>query len=320
MNIVVLDGYTLNPGDLSWDALKKLGDVTVYDRTPIEIVVERAATASIVLTNKCPITHDAIQQLPLLKYIGVLATGYNVVDVEAAYDRQIRVTNIPDYSTPSVAQLTFSLLLELTMHVGHHAQTTRDGRWQSSVDFCYWDKPLIEIAGLTFGIIGYGRIGQMVAKIAQSFGMKVVAFSRSRTGTEENGVKFVSLEAVFHLSDVVSLHCPLTPETKHLVNKERLSRMKPTAFILNTGRGPLIDETALAEALNSDKLGGAGLDVLSMEPPRNGNPLLTAKNCLVTPHIAWATKASRTRLMEIAVNNLRAYLDGRPVNVVNWKV
>lgn len=320
MNIVVLDGYTLNPGDLSWDALKKLGDVTVYDRTPIEMVAERAATASVVLTNKCPITHDAIQQLPLLKYIGVLATGYNVVDVEAAYDRQIRVTNIPDYSTPSVAQLTFSLLLELTMHVGHHAQTTRDGRWQSSVDFCYWDKPLIEIAGLTFGIIGYGRIGQMVAKIAQSFGMKVVAFSRSRTGTEEDGVKFVSLEAVFHLSDVVSLHCPLTPETKHLVNKERLSRMKPTAFILNTGRGPLIDETALAEALNGDKLGGAGVDVLSMEPPKNGNPLLTAKNCLVTPHIAWATNAARTRLMEIAVNNLRAYLDGRPVNVVNWKV
>lgn len=320
MNIVVLDGYTLNPGDLSWDALKALGDVTVYDRTPVEQVVERAATAQIVLTNKCPITHNAIEQLPLLRYIGVLATGYNIVDVEAAYERRIRVTNIPDYSTPSVAQLAFALLLELTMHVGHHAQTTRDGRWQSSADFCYWDKPLIEISGLTFGIIGYGRIGQMVAKIAQTFGMKVVAYSRSRTGSEENGVKFVSLEAIFHLSDVISLHCPLTPETKHLVNKERLSRMKPTAFILNTGRGPLIDEEALADALNAGKIGGAGLDVLSMEPPKNGNPLLTAKNCLVTPHIAWATKAARTRLMEIAVNNIKAHLEGAPVNVVNWKV
>lgn len=320
MNIVVLDGYTLNPGDLTWDALKKLGDVTVYDRTSVEQVVERAMNAAIVLTNKCPITHDAIEQLPLLKYIGVLATGYNVVDVEAAYERRVRVANIPDYSTPSVAQLTFALLMELTFHVGHHAQTTRDGRWQSSVDFCYWDKPLIELSGLTFGVIGYGRIGQMVAKIAQSFGMNVVAYSRSRNGTEENGVKFVSLEAIFHLSDVISLHCPLTPETKHLINKDRLSRMKPTAFLLNTGRGPLIDEAALAEALNEGKIGGAGLDVLSIEPPKNGNPLLTAKNCLVTPHIAWATKAARTRLMEIAVNNVKAFLDGNPVNVVNWKV
>jgi glycerate dehydrogenase len=320
MNIVVLDGYTLNPGDLNWDALKKLGNVTVYDRTPVEQVVERAKNASIVLTNKCPITHAAIEQLPLLKYIGVLATGYNVVDVEAAYERRIRVANIPDYSTPSVAQLTFALLMELTFHVGHHAQTTRDGRWQSSVDFCYWDRPLIELSGLTFGIIGYGRIGQMVAKIAQSFGMNVVAYSRSRNATEENGVKFVSMEAIFHLSDVISLHCPLTPETKHLINKERLSRMKPTAFLLNTGRGPLIDEAALAEALNEGKLGGAGLDVLSIEPPKNGNPLLMAKNCLITPHIAWATKAARTRLMEIAVNNVKAFLDGNPVNVVNWKV
>jgi len=320
MNIVVLDGYTLNPGDLNWDALRKLGDVTVYDRTPVEQVVERAMNASIVLTNKCPITHAAIEQLPLLKYIGVLATGYNVVDVEAAYERRIRVANIPDYSTPSVAQLTFALLMELTFHVGHHAQTTRDGRWQSSVDFCYWDKPLIELSGLTFGVIGYGRIGQMVARIAQSFGMNVVAYSRSRNGTEENGVKFVSLEAIFHLSDVISLHCPLTPETKHLINKDRLSRMKPTAFVLNTGRGPLIDEAALAESLNEGKIGGAGLDVLSIEPPKNGNPLLTAKNCLITPHIAWATKAARTRLMEIAVNNVKAYLNGNPVNVVNWKV
>jgi glycerate dehydrogenase len=320
MNIVVLDGYTLNPGDLDWDALKKLGDVTVYDRTPVDQVVERAMNAPIVLTNKTTITRDAIEQLPLLKYIGVLATGYNIVDVEAAYERRIRVANIPDYSTSSVAQLTFALLMELTFHVGHHAQTTREGRWQSSTDFCYWDKPLIEIAGQTFGVIGYGRIGQMVAKIAQSFGMNVVAYSRSRTGTEENGVKFVSLEAIFHLSDVISLHCPLTPETKHLINKERLSRMKPTSFLLNTGRGPLIDEAALAEALNEGKIAGAGLDVLSIEPPKNGNPLLTAKNCLVTPHIAWATKAARTRLMEIAVNNVKAFLDGAPVNVVNWKV
>lgn len=320
MNIVVLDGYTLNPGDLSWAGLMALGEVTVHERTPVEQVVERAKGAPIVLTNKTPISHEAIEQLPDLKYIGVLATGYNIVDVQSAYERRIRVANIPDYSTPSVAQLTFALLMELTFHVGHHAQTTREGRWQNSADFCYWDKPLIEIAGMTFGVIGYGRIGQMVAKIAQSFGMKVVAYSRSRTGTEEDGVKFVSLEAIFHISDVISLHCPLTPETKHLINKERLSRMKPSAFILNTGRGPLIDEAALADALNEGKIAGAGLDVLSIEPPKNGNPLLTAKNCLVTPHIAWATKAARTRLMDIAVNNVKAFLDGAPVNVVNWKV
>ncbi len=320
MKIVVLDGYTLNPGDLSWKGLMELGEVMVYDRTKPEEVLERIKGAEIVLTNKVVINRDTIEQLPELRYIGVLATGYNIVDVEAAYERRIRVANIPDYSTASVAQLTFALLLELTFHVGHHAQTARAGRWQDCPDFCYWDKPLIEIAGMTFGVVGYGRIGQAVAKIAQSFGMNVVAYSRSRTGTEENGIKFVSLEAVFYISDVVSLHCPLTAETKHLINKERLQRMKPTAFILNTGRGPLVDEAALAEALNAGRLGGAGLDVLSVEPPRNGNPLLTAKNCLVTPHIAWATKAARTRLMDIAVNNVKAFLKGEPVNVVNWKV
>lgn len=320
MKIVVLDGYTLNPGDLTWKALEELGEVTVYDRTAPAEVVSRAQGAEVVLTNKVVINREMLEQLIDLRYIGVLATGYNIVDVEAAYERRVRVTNIPDYSTPSVAQLTFALLLELTFHVGHHAQTARAGRWQDCPDFCYWDKPLIEIAGLTFGVVGFGRIGQAVAKIAQSFGMNVVAYSRSRTGTEENGIKFVSLEGLMHVSDVISLHCPLTPETKHLINRERLGRVKPTAFLINTGRGPLIDENALADALNAGHLAGAGLDVLSVEPPRNGNPLLTAKNCLVTPHIAWATKAARTRLMEIAVRNLEAFLDGEPINVVNWKV
>ena len=320
MKIVVLDGYTLNPGDLTWKALEELGEVTVYDRTAPAEVVSRAQGAEVVLTNKVVINREMLEQLIDLRYIGVLATGFNIVDVEAAYERRVRVTNIPDYSTPSVAQLTFALLLELTFHVGHHAQTARAGRWQDCPDFCYWDKPLIEIAGLTFGVVGFGRIGQAVAKIAQSFGMNVVAYSRSRTGTEENGIKFVSLEGLMHVSDVISLHCPLTPETKHLINRERLGRVKPTAFLINTGRGPLIDENALADALNAGHLAGAGLDVLSVEPPRNGNPLLTAKNCLVTPHIAWATKAARTRLMEIAVRNLEAFLDGEPINVVNWKV
>lgn len=317
MKIVVLDGYTLNPGDLSWQGLMDLGEVEVFERTSPQDVVERAKDAKIVLTNKTVITGEAIMQLPLLRYIGVLATGYNVVDTETAREQKVKVTNIPDYSTPSVAQLTFSLLLELTFHVGHHAQTTREGRWNASPDFCYWDKPLVELAGLTIGIVGYGRIGQAVARIAQAFGMKVIAYSRSRTGTEADGVNFVSLEAIFLLSDVVTLHCPLTPETRHFINRDRLALMKPTAYLLNTGRGPLIDEAALADALNAEKLAGAGLDVLSVEPPKEANPLLSAKNCLVTPHIAWATKASRARLMEIAVNNVKAFLAGKPVNVVN---
>src|SRR5439155_3995323 len=309
MKIVVLDGFTLNPGDLSWDELKSLGDCEIRDRTPLEEVAKRAADAEIVLTNKAPVTRESILSLPKLKYIGVLATGYNIVDVAAARQRNIVVTNVPTYGTKSVAQMTFALLLELTQHVGHHAQTVRDGRWTRSPDFCYWDYPLIELDGLTMGIIGYGRIGQAVGELARAFGMKVIAHSRKQSSEE--------LERLFRESDVISLHCPLTPETKHLVNTKRLGWMKPTAFLLNTSRGPLVDEAALAEALNAGRIAGAGLDVLSVEPPLADNSLFKAKNCFITPHIAWATRAARSRLMDAAVDNVRAVLAGKPKNVVS---
>lgn len=316
MKIVVLDGYTLNPGDLSWDELKSLGECEIYDRTPPGEVVKRAADAEIVLTNKAIVSREHIQALPRLKYIGVLATGYNIVDVAAARECNIPVANVPTYGTRSVAQHTFTLLLELTQHVGHHAQTVRDGRWTKSPDFCYWDYPLVELEGLTMGIVGFGRIGRAVADLALGFGMKV--FVTSATPKQAlPGVRFVDLETLLRQSDVVSLHCPLTAQTKGLVNKERLLLMKPTAFLLNTSRGPLIDEAALADALNSGRIAGAGLDVLSVEPPPAGNPLLQAKNCLITPHIAWATRSARSRLMQAAVANIRAFLDGNPQNVVN---
>ncbi len=309
MNIVVLDGYTLNPGDLSWDALRELGRCEIYDRTAPDEVVSRCASAEIVLTNKVKLDGESISSVPALKYIGVMATGYNVVDVAAARERKVIVTNVPTYGTPSVAQMTFALLLELTQQVGHHAQTVREGRWTRSADFCYWHSPLIELDGLTFGIIGFGKIGRMVRTVAEAFGMKVLTYSRRQPAGE--------LENLFRQSDVVSLHCPLTPETKHLVNAERLTWMKPTAFLLNTGRGPLIDESALAKALNEGRIAGAGLDVLAIEPPTADNPLLGAKNCLVTPHIAWATRAARSRLMETVVENVRAFLTGNPRNVVS---
>ncbi len=316
MKIVVLDGFTLNPGDLSWDELKSSGPCDVYDRTPPEEVVRRGADADLVLTNKTPVTRDSIHALSRLKYIGVLATGYNIVDIAAARERNIPVTNVPTYGTRSVAQHTFALLLELTQHAGHHARTVRDGRWTKSPDFCYWDCPLVELDGLTMGIVGYGRIGNAVADLAVASGMKVLAASATPKSTSAN-IHFIDLEILFRQSDVVSLHCPLTPQTKNLVNQERLALMKPTAFLLNTSRGPLIDEHALADALNSGRIAGAAVDVLSVEPPPPDNPLLRAKNCLVTPHIAWATRAARARLMQIAVANVRAFLNGRLQNVVN---
>jgi glycerate dehydrogenase len=317
MNIVVLDGYTLNPGDLSWAELEKLGPCEIHDRTPADRVVQRAASADIVLTNKTPVDRAAIAKLPRLRYLGVLATGYNIVDVAAARDRAIPVTNVPSYGTQSVAQMTFALLLELTQHAGHHAQSVRDGRWTRSPDFCYWDFPLIELDGLTLGLVGFGRIGQAVAKLATAFGLRVIVHTRTPPAGIQLPVQFVPLEELFRASDVVSLHCPLTEETRHLVNGPRLALMKPAAFLINTSRGPLVDEPALAEALNAGRLAGAALDVLSVEPPVADNPLLTAKNCLVTPHIAWATRAARARLMDVAVANVRSFLDGQPRNVVN---
>ena len=317
MQIVVLDGHTLNPGDLSWRELEALGSCTVHDRTPPDRVIERAANADIVLTNKTPLTAGQIAALPNLKYIGVLATGFNIVDVQAARGRGIPVANVPTYGTRSVAQMTLALLLELTQHVGHHAETVRNGRWTSSPDFCYWDSPLVELDGLTLGILGFGMIGQSVGELARAFGMTTVCHTRNPDAVLPETVTRVPLERLFRESDVLSLHCPLTPETQHVVNRERLSWMKPTSFLLNTSRGPLIDEAALAEALNSGTISGAGLDVLAVEPPVGENPLLTARNCLVTPHIAWATKAARSRLMQTAVSNVAAFVRGTPQNVVN---
>lgn len=316
MNICVLDGFTLNPGDLSWNELHQLGPGEIYDRTPADQVIARAANAKIILTNKALLPRETIAALPELKYIGVLATGTNVVDLVAARERNIPVTNIPAYGTKTVAQATIALLLELTNRVGPHAQRVRDGGWTRATDWCFWDAPLTELDGLTLGIVGYGRIGAAVADIAHALGMNIIAYSQSPKAAPPF-VKFADLETLFRTSDVVSLHCPLTPQTKNLINTERLAAMKPTAFLLNTSRGPLIDEVALAEALNAGRLAGAALDVLSVEPPPASNPLLQAKNCLITPHNAWATRAARSRLMKIAADNVRAFLNGTPQNVVN---
>ena len=314
--IVVLDGFTLNPGDLDWSALQALGPCTIFDRTPPDQIIERAQAAEIVFTNKAVLPLATLAALPNLKYIGVLATGTNVVDLAAARERNIPVTNIPAYGTRAVAQATFALLLELTNHVGRHSASVRAGKWTSHVDWCFWETPLVELDGLTCGVVGLGRIGQAVAELAHAFGMTVIA-ARSSARATPAFVTRVELDELFRQSDVVSLHCPLTPETRALVNASRLALMKPSAFLVNTSRGPLIDEAALATALNSGKLAGAAVDVLSVEPPPADNPLLTARNCIITPHNAWATKAARSRLMRIAVSNLRSFLAGRPENVVN---
>jgi glycerate dehydrogenase len=316
MRIVVLDGFTLNPGDLNWDELGSLGTCEIYDRTSLDEVVQRARDAEIVLTNKTPLTREHLAALTALQYVGVLATGTNIVDISAARARGIPVTNVPAYGTKSVAQTTLALLLEFTHHVGHHSLSVRGGQWSRCLDFCYWDRPLIELEGLTFGIVGFGRIGQAVAQIAASLGMRVMAYSRNPKSTH-SFVRFVDLNRLFRESDVLSLHCPLSGETERLVNAERLAMMKSTAFLINTSRGGLIDEAALADALNAGWLAGAGLDVLSAEPPPSHNPLLRAKNCLITPHFAWATGAARARLMKVAIANVRAFLSGEPQNVVN---
>jgi glycerate dehydrogenase len=317
MKIVVLDGYTLNPGDLGWDELHSLGECQLYDRTTADKVVERAQNAEILLLNKTPLPAEAIAQLSNLKYIGVLATGYNIVDIEAAAARNIPVTNVPTYGTNSVAQQTIAHILNLTNHVAHHAQSVAEGGWVSSKDWCYWDSSLIELSGLTLGIIGFGRIGRAVSEMAKAFGMIVQVNDPFYQEDTVAGVKKVELEQLFLESDVVSLHCPLTEETENLLNAQRLSLMKTSAFLINTSRGPLIDESALASALNTGQIAGAGLDVLSVEPPLQDNPLLTAKNCYITPHNSWATRASRERLMKTVIENIRSFLDGKPQNMVN---
>lgn len=315
MKIVVLDGYTLNPGDLSWSRLQELGCCVVYDRTPPDMVIERADDAEIVLTNKTILSKAILEKLRKLKYIGVLATGYNVVDIVVARERGIIVTNVPNYGTQSVAQAVFAHLLNLAHRYAYHAQTVVEGRWCTSKDFCYWDFPLVELSGLTMGIVGYGRIGQNVAAIARVFGMKVLA---SNTSPIKDGtVTEVDIDTLFARSDVITLHCPLKPHNEKMVNARLLGLMKSTAFLINTSRGLLIDEAALAQSLNSEKLAGAGLDVLSKEPPDPANPLLKAKNCFISPHIAWATQSARKRLLNIAIDNVKAFLNDNVMNRVN---
>lgn len=318
MKIVVLDGYTLNPGDISWDGISKFGDLKVYDRTPEDKIVERAADAEIVLTNKTPLREQVLKELTNLKYIGVLATGYNVVDVDYAKTNDVVVANVPGYGTASVVQMTMALLLELCLHVQEHSDSVRNGDWASSPDFCYWKFPLVELAGKTMGIIGFGDIGSRVADVATSFGMNIIGSSRTQTDqSARKNFRWAEVPELLKESDVVSIHCPLFPETKGLINAESLKTMKPSAFLLNTSRGPIVVDEDLASALNNGIIAGAGIDVLSVEPPSAGNPLFKAKNCIITPHIAWATKEARTRLMEIAETNLASFLKGNAVNVVN---
>ncbi|MFQ3546767.1 MAG: D-2-hydroxyacid dehydrogenase [Termitinemataceae bacterium] len=316
--ICVLDGYALNPGDLSWKAFENLGLLTVYERTVPDQVLERARDFEILLTNKTLLTREVLESLPQVRYIGVLATGYNVVDIEYARHRGIVVTNVPGYSTDSVAQLTFALLLELCHHVQDHSTLVHHGEWSTSKDFCFWKYPLMELAGKTFGIIGVGSIGKRVAQLAHAFGMKVVGYSRRQRPVEQvPDFTYLSLEELFKVSDVVSLHCPLTQETKGIVNEHTLGLMKRSAVLINTSRGPLVDEHALATALKVGRIAGAAVDVLSQEPPPETNPLLQEPRCIITPHIAWATTEARSRLMAIAADNLRHYLAGAPVNVVS---
>lgn len=317
MKIVLLDGYTLNPGDLSWDSLKSLGDLTVYNRTSANEVIERSKQAEILLTNKTPLTEDVFHKLPELKYVGVLATGYNVVDIEAAQRHNVVVTNIPAYGTDSVAQMTFALLLELCLHVQRHSDSVMRGKWSDSEDFCYWDYPLVELAGKTIGIIGFGNIGQKVGDLATAFGMQILGFDKTQTDQSHRmNFKWVEVSELFANSDIVSLHCPLTDETKGLINVNSLRTMKKSCFLINTSRGPVIIEEDLANALDQGVIAGAGLDVLAVEPPFNNNPLFKAKNCIITPHISWATKEARKRCMDIAVKNLKSYLSGKSVNVI----
>ena len=317
MKIVILDGYTENPGDLSWDGFEQLGELTVYDRTPADLTAERIGDADAVILNKTPVGEEIISACPNLRYIGVLATGYNVVDIEAAQKRGIVVCNIPSYGTNAVAQMTMALLLEICQHVGAQSNAVKNGEWSANADWCFWNYPLIELADKTMGIIGFGRIGQTVGKLAEAFGMKVITNTAAKEKSKISSVKYVELDQLLAESDVISLHCPLFPETKGIINEENIQKMKDGVILLNTSRGPLIDESALAAALKSGKVYAAGLDVVSEEPIRSDNPLLDCDNCIITPHIAWAPKESRQRLMDVAVANLEAYIKGEPVNVVN---
>lgn len=315
MKTVVLDGFCLNPGDLEWTAFEQLGELTVYDRTPANLVVERSKDAAALLTNKTVLNAENMSQMPNLKYVGVLATGYNVVDLEYASSRGITVTNIPAYSTASVAQMVFAHILNITNSVEHHSQMVHSGAWSSSIDFCFWDRPQVELAGKTIGLVGLGNTGMATARIALAFGMKVIAVTTKKNLPNE--IKSVSYNELWRQSDIISLHCPLSADTRNLVNANTIAQMKPTVIVINTGRGPLIDERALADALNSGRIAAAAVDVLSTEPPAADNPLLTAHNCQITPHIAWATREARERLMGIAFANLKAFADGSPINVVN---
>ena len=316
MRLTVLDAFTANPGDASWLGLEALAECTFYDRSPACQVVERARDSELVLTNKTVLSAETLSALPKLRYIGVLATGYNVVDIAAARAQGVTVTNVPGYGTTSVAQATWALILELTNHVGHHAQTVREGRWAACPDFCYWDSPLVELAGRKLGILGFGEIGAAVARIGSAFGLEVLAHRRRWPEPPPVGVRAVSQDELFAESDVLSLHCPLTPETKEIICARTLAQMKPSALLINTARGPLIHEADLAEALNRGQIAGAALDVLSVEPPRPDNPLFAAKNCRITPHIAWATLEARTRLIDIATGNVSAFLAGTMRNAV----
>lgn len=321
--IVVLDGYTLNPGDLSWEPLEELGELTVYDRTSYDkshedLIIERVGDADAVFTNKTPLSKEAMAKMPNLKFIGVLATGYNVVDIDAARDKGVMVTNIPSYGTNAVGQMAIALLLEMCHHVGAHSESVMKGEWANNIDWCYWNYPLIELAGKTMGIIGYGKIGQSTGRIAQALGMKVLAFdSYQNKALESETMKYVDIDTLLSNSDVIALHCPLFESTMGIINKDTIAKMKDGVMIINNSRGPLVVEQDLTDALNSGKVAGAALDVVSTEPIKADNPLLKAKNCIITPHISWASKESRQRLMDIAIDNLKQFIDGHPVNVVN---
>ena len=320
MKIVILDGYTENPGDLSWDELGRLGDLTVYNRTPVNDeseIIRRIGDAEVVFTNKTPISRAAIDACPNMKFISMLATGYNVVDYEYAKEKGIPVTNVPTYGTAAVGQFAIAMLLEICHHVAHHSQTVHEGKWSQSIDWCYWDYPLIELADKTLGIIGFGRIGRQTGKIAKAMGMNVIAYDSFESDEGRAIGQYVDLDTLLKNSDVIALHCPLFPETQGIINKDTIAKMKDGVIILNNSRGPLVVEQDLADALNSGKVYGAGLDVVSTEPIDPKNPLLTAKNCIITPHISWAPKESRQRIMDCAVENVKAYMAGAPINVVN---
>lgn len=316
--IVILDGYTENPGDLSWKGFEEFGELTVYPRTPKDLITSRIGDAEIIITNKTPITQSTLDECKNIKYIGVLATGYDIVDIQAAKEKGIPVCNVPAYGTDAVGQFAIALLLEICHHIGHHSDAVHSGRWESNEDFCFWDYPLIELAGKTMGIIGFGRIGQATGRIAQALGMKVLAYANHKKPELDNdSCRYAELDEILAESDVIALHCPLLPATRGIINKNTIAKMKDGVIILNNSRGPLIVEEDLAEALNSGKVYAAGLDVVSVEPIRGDNPLLKAKNCIITPHISWAPKACRQRIMDISVKNLKQFLEGNPVNVVN---